>query len=214
MTNTTEHLNRALGWRYAVKQFDAERKLTEQQLTEILEAARLTPTSYGLQLMKVVVVEQTALREQLMAHTYGQRQVVDASHLLVLCRESVLDAAQIDAYVQRIASVRDIAVASLSPYKQQMLSLLKLPQKAQEDWMARQVYIALGNLLTTCALLDIDSCPMEGFVAQEYDRLLELNQRGLSSVVLLPVGYRSAQDANATLKKVRLPEEEWVVRIA
>lgn len=204
----------SLNKRYAVKKFDPNRKLTDDQLRDVLESARLTATSYGLQLMKVVIVESDELKEKLVNCSFGQRQVVDASHLLVLCRERDLDLDHIDGYISNISETRAIQKESLSGFKNAMMnSILTKKKEDQELWMEKQVYIALGNLLTSCAVLGIGSCPMEGFIPEEYDEILGLEGMNLASVLVLPVGYPSPDDPNAKNKKVRRSDDQFIVRV-
>lgn len=210
----TSKLIKSLQSRYAVKKFDPNKKLTTEQLQALLEAGRLTATSYGLQLMKIVVVEDTSLRKKLVDFSFGQQQVADASHLLVLCRENGVDQDHIEAYVRNMAEIRNIHEDSLSGYKNAMTnSILNMPKEDQNAWMDKQVYILLGNLMTVCAVLDIGSCPMEGFIPEEYDKILGLNQMGLASVLVLPVGYAAIEDPNALRKKVRRAEQQFIVRV-
>jgi len=204
----------ALNTRYATKKFDATKKVPSETIEALIEAIRLTPTSYGLQLMKVVLVENKALREELVPHAFGQRQIADASHLIILCREMDAQADHIDAYIENIADTRSIHVDHLSGFRNMMYNtVLKMTPENQEDWMKRQVYIALGNLLTSCAVLGVDACPMEGFIPAEFDRVLGLSKLNLSSVLAIPVGYRAEDDKNATIKKVRRPLNEFLVKL-
>ncbi|MFT5824357.1 MAG: nitroreductase/dihydropteridine reductase [Crocinitomix sp.] len=204
----------ALNTRYATKQFNPEKKLSESQLLTVLDAARLTPTSYGLQLMKVVVVETAEKRKALLPYSFAQKQVVDASHLLVLCREKLVEPAHVDAYIKNISTTRGTPSENLEGFKKMMLdSLADMSDEAIETWMDKQVYIALGNLLNTCAFMQIDSCPMEGFQAEEYNKELGLDDLNLSAVLVLPIGYRAETDANAKNKKVRRSSEDFVVRM-
>ncbi len=209
-----EHLIAALNTRYATKKFDATKKVPTETIEALIEAIRLTPTSYGLQLMKVVVVEDENLRAELVQHAFGQRQIAEASHLFILCREVDVHANHVDAYIENMADTRSIHVDHLSGFKNMMYNtVLKMTPKQQEDWMKQQVYIALGNLLTSCAVLGIDSCPMEGFIPAEFDRVLGLSRFNLASVLAIPIGYRAEDDKNATIKKVRRPLNEFLIKI-
>ncbi len=204
----------SLNKRYAVKKFDPTKKLSSEQLQTVLEAARLTATSYGLQLMKIVVVENPEMREKLVSCSFGQRQVTDASHLLVLCRERDLDLKHFEDYVNLMATTRNQDPKSLDGFKNMMVnSILTKSDEEQTLWLEKQVYIELGNLLTACALLDIDSCPMEGFIPEEYDRILNLEEQNLAAVLALPIGYRAADDPNAQRKKVRRSQENFVLTV-
>ncbi len=209
-----DQLINALNARYATKVFDGSKKISEADLNALIEAVRLTPTSYGLQLMKTVLVEDKKLRKALLKHSFGQEQVVDASHLMVLCREKIVDKSHIGDYIQNIATTRNLEVEHLAGFERMMNnSILPLPENEQNAWMDNQVYIALGNLLTACAILGVDACPMEGFVANKYNELLGLDELNLAAVLVVPIGYRSATDKNAKIKKVRRPNEQFLVRI-
>jgi len=207
-------LIKALNNRYATKKFDATKKLSQYIVEQLIEAARLTPTSYGLQLMKLVVVENPKLREELVSASYGQNQVKDSSHLFVLCREENITKDHIESYMSNIAGTRSVEIEKLNPFKNAIeQAVLPKTDEEKSDWMGRQVYIALGNLLTSCAILGVDSCPMEGFVPDEYDRILDLKSKGLKSVLVVPVGYRASDDFNAQNKKVRRDSADFLVRI-
>jgi nitroreductase len=207
-------LLKSLHTRYAVKKFDPSKKLSDETVDELLEVARLTATSYGLQLMKIVLIEDDKLRNSLLESSYGQRQVVEASHLIVLCREKELDVNHIQDYIRNISKTRSVDENSLQGFKSAMsVSLLSKQKNDLEIWMDKQVYIALGNLLTACAILNIGSCPMEGFVANEYDEILGLEKHGLVSVLALPLGYAATDDPNASNKKVRRSEKEFIVKL-
>jgi nitroreductase/dihydropteridine reductase len=207
-------LIKALNNRYATKKFDATKKLSQDIVEQLIEAARLTPTSYGLQLMKLVVVENPKLREELVSASYGQNQVKDSSHLFVLCREENVTKDHIESYMSNIAGTRSVEIEKLNPFKNAIeQAVLPKTDEEKSDWMGRQVYIALGNLLTSCAILGVDSCPMEGFVPDEYDRILDLKSKGLKSVLVVPVGYRASDDFNAQNKKVRRDSADFLVRI-
>ena len=146
----------ALNKRYATKQFNPDKKLSDSQIETVLEAGRLTATSYGLQLMKIVVVESAEKREALLPYSFAQRQVLDASHLLVLCREKVVEPAHVEAYTENISNTREIPSENLDGFKNMMIGSIEgMSKEACETWMDKQVYIALGNLLNTCALLEI-----------------------------------------------------------
>jgi nitroreductase len=194
----------SLYWRYAVKKFDPERILSEAKLEALKKAFNLTATSYGLQPIRLVVIRNRELQEQLVAHSYGQRQVVDASDLLVICIETKIDQDYIEGYFDKVQEVRGTEEEILEPYRKALVTDFrkKTPEEIR-TWATHQAYLALGNLLTVCAVEQIDSCPMEGFVPEAYDRVLGLSQKGLLPVLVLPVGYRSAEDSFAEFKKVR-----------
>ncbi len=162
MTNIIQALN----WRYATKKFDANRKVSDPDLNEILEAGRLAPSSFGLQPWKFVVITDNKLREKLKEATWSQPQVCDASHLVVLAVRTDVDAKYIRDYVKKIAEVRKVSIESLKEYENMMLGAVEGGSKNAAsviEWSTRQVYIALGFMLETAALKGIDACPMEGF---------------------------------------------------
>ena len=194
----------SLYWRYAVKKFDPERTLPEEKLRALTEAFNLTATSYGLQPIRLVVIQNREVQEQLVAHSYGQRQVADASHVLVICIEKTIDQDYIEGYFNKVRKVRGTAEEILDPYRKALITDFRKKSPAQvRTWATHQAYLALGNLLTVCAVEAIDSCPMEGFVPEAYDRVLGLGEKGLEAVLVLPVGYRSGSDPFSEFKKVR-----------
>ncbi|MTI31938.1 NAD(P)H-dependent oxidoreductase [Xanthovirga aplysinae] len=202
-----------LNWRYATKRFDENRKLSDEKLNTVLEALRLSPTSYGLQAMKFVVVEDKALREELKKHAWNQPQVTEASHLIVLCREATLSEGDVDLFGDNIAKTRELEREAIAEYMGMIKnSLANLDEDSKGQWLARQVYIALGNLLTVCAVEEIDACPMEGFDPAAFDEILKLEEQGLNSVLVVPIGYRSTEDGYQNLAKVRKPLEEVIIR--
>jgi nitroreductase len=204
----------ALNYRYATKKFDKGAFLLPGEIDVILEALRLTPTSYGLQFMKVVVVEDRELREKLLPAAYNQKQVVEASHLLVLCREKELNESLVDTFILDSANSRGVEPISLDGFKRAIMqNILSLGTSQQKEWLEKQVYIALGNLMNTCAMLNIDSCPMEGFIPEQFTEILDLSKRNLVPVLVVPIGKRAVDDKNAQLKKVRRSKENFIVRI-
>jgi nitroreductase len=202
-----------LNWRYACKEFDTTKKISDENLDVILEALRLTASSFGLQPWKFVLVENTEKREALVEASWKQGQVKDASHLLVLCSPRTFDEAFVDAYVNDTAKTRGQDPAELAGYKNMMMMIPKKAPEAQYNWAKNQVYIALGNLMTVCASLRIDSCPMEGFMAKKYDEILGLEELGLTSMVVCPIGYRSESDKYSSMAKIRFSQDELVVKI-
>ncbi len=202
----------ALQWRYATKVFDSEQKLSSEQVQELLEAANLTATSYGLQPFQVVLVENPELREQLLPHAYGQKQVTDASHLLVFATREI-DEAYVDAYIARTAEARGSNPEALAGFKKMLMGIVNMSPEKQAIWAKNQAYIALGNVMTVAAGLGIDSCPMEGLNPAQFDAVLGLESLGLKTAVALPVGHRDNSDKYATSNKVRLSLEEFVIKL-
>ncbi|WP_439153230.1 NAD(P)H-dependent oxidoreductase [Winogradskyella sp.] len=203
-----------LRWRYATKKFDAQKTLPEEKLNLLKEAFNLTALSYGLQTLKMVVVKDKSKREQLVELSYGQRQVAEASHLLILCIQSGIDEEDVNEHFNTIKAIRNTPDNILEPFKTQLMSTIEaMPEDTKKGWATKQAYIALGNLMTVCAVEGIDSCPMEGFIPKEIDKALGLKEFGLSSVLLLPVGYRAEDDMFADFKKVRKPLSDTIIEL-
>ena len=193
-----------LKWRYATKKFDVAKKLSDEKLEILKEAFNLTALSYGLQTLKMVIIEDKNIRENLLLHCFNQRQVVDSSHLLVLCIQTEIDELDVNEHFNSIKVIRNTPDSILEPFKKQMKStIVNMTTDKKNDWATNQAYIALGNLMTVCAIEEIDSCPMEGFIPKEVDKILKLESYGLNSVLMLPVGYRADDDMFAGFKKVR-----------
>ncbi len=203
------NLIESLRWRYATKKFDATKKVSTEDLAVIQEAIQLTATSYGLQLFKVLIVENKETRAKLQPVSWGQTQIVDASHLLVFCNHKKIEARNIDSFVTLKAKTQGIAAENLQGYANFMHSKLaeKTPSEI-ENWTAKQVYIALGNAMAACGELKIDACPIEGFQPDQYTEILELEDKNLQPAVVLAVGYRSAEDGTASAPKVRRSIDE------
>jgi nitroreductase/dihydropteridine reductase len=193
-----------LNWRYATKKFDHSQKIKQEDLDTILEALRLVPTSYGLQPLKYLIIENDTLRSTLKAASWNQSQVTDASHLIVICCHIDTTNEDIDDNILLTSETRKIEFEKLAGYGEfvkKTISQLTLAEKT--NWNEKQAYIALGVLLHTLAALRIDSTPMEGFDSEKYDTILNLTQQGLKSVLVCPIGYRSEEDNTQHLKKVR-----------
>ena len=193
-----------LNWRYATKKFDPTKKISVDDLEIIKESLRLVPSSYGLQPLKFLFIEDVNLRQQLKEKSFNQTQITDASHLLVICAQTKITEEYIDNYLERISQTRAVSTETISGFGTYMKKqILPLKNEYIADWNAKQAYIALGHLLHTCASLRIDATPMEGFQKEAYDEILKLEQQGLQSVLVCPMGYRSSEDMNQKLVKVR-----------
>ena len=205
---------KALQWRYATKRFDDERLLSVEKIDKLKQAFNLTATSYGLQPLKLVVVQNKELQEKLRGASFRQLQISSASHVLIICIEKEIGKQFIDNYFEHVRKVRNTPEKILEPHR---LSLLEdfenRPIEGIQTWATHQAYLVLGALLTVCAVEEIDSCPMEGFEPEKYDELLKLDELNLKSVLVLPVGYRAKEDFFAGFKKVRRPVEETVIEI-
>jgi nitroreductase len=207
-----QQLLQALQWRYATKVFDATKKIPEDIWQSLKQALVLTPTSYGLQPYRFLVIDNPAKRAALLPHSWNQKQVVDASHFIVFAAQTKVTEANVDKLIKHTSLTRHIPAESLNTYRGMMLSdLVNGPRgKIAHEWATRQTYIALGNLMTCAAVLGVDACPMEGFSPPEYDRLLGLENSGFASVVCCALGYRSANDKYASLAKVRYVTSELI----
>ena len=211
---TPDQLIAQLNWRYATKQFDPAGTLSDDEIRLLDESLRLAPSSFGLQPWTFVVVNDPKLREQMVAHSWGQRQVADAARLYVLCRRATLTGADVTEYVHDVARTTGTPRESLSGYEKMMTGFVaKLSGDQLVEWSEKQVYIALGSLMTAAAAAGIDTCPMEGFERAKVDELLNLPAMGLRSVVMCPAGRRAATDKYAARKKVRWPREKVFLEI-
>jgi nitroreductase len=205
----------SLNWRYATKTFDATKKIPEATWKTLEETLVLSPSSFGLQPYRFLVVKDPEIRAQLKPHSWNQTQVVDASHYVVLAGRTAMTEAEIDLYLDRIVQVRGIPRESLDGYRGMMYGSLLSPgaEARIPHWAALQAYIALGNLMTSAALLGVDTCAIEGFVPAEYDAILGLKEQGYAPVVCCALGYRSTEDKYADLAKVRFPSTDLIKTI-
>jgi len=203
-----------LKWRYATKKFDGSKILSEEKLNVLKESFNLTATSYGLQPLKMVVIGNSEMKKKLVPITMDQEQVSNASHVLVLCIERSMDSKYIKDYFNLVEETRNTPRTILDPFQSFLIDEFSIKSKTTiETWMAKQAYLALGNLLTVSALEGIDSCPIEGFEPAAYDALLGLEDLGLQSVLVLAVGYRAEDDFFSGLEKVRRGVDEVVIDI-
>jgi len=208
-------LLKALEWRYATKVFDPAKKISADLWQALERALVLTPTSYGLQPYRFLLITDPAKRAELLPHSWGQKQVVDCSHFVVLTARTSMTEKDVDKLIERTVDVRNISASSLKFYRDMMLSdIVHGPRgKIAHEWATRQAYIALGNLMTCAAVLGVDACPMEGLVPSEYDRILKLENSGYATVVACALGYRASSDKYASLAKVRYDAGELMRQI-
>ncbi len=201
-----------LKWRYATKKFDADKKIPSDVWKVLEQSMVLAPSSFGLQPWKFFVVNNQEIRQQLLPHSWGQAQVVDASHLVVFAIKKDIDAAYVDRYVARMAEVQQVPVENLAKFAGVIKGFMEKPPYPLDlnEWSTRQVYIALGQFMTTAALLGIDTCPMEGFIPSKYDEVLRLPEQGYAAVVVCPAGYRSVEDKSAERPKIRFETQDVV----
>lgn len=197
-----------LKWRYATKKYDTSKKVSSEDISKIKEAINLAPTSYGLQLFKVLDIQDKAIRERLKPASWNQSQITDASHLFVFCSYTDAGGTEVNAYMQRKAEVQGLDLKDLKGYGDFVKGALASRAKEEKQiWMSKQTYIALSNAMTACAALKIDSTPMEGFDPNAYGEILGLDTKELKASVVLAIGYRSSEDATQHSAKVRKKEE-------
>lgn len=201
-------------WRYATKKFDATKKISTEDLNILKEAIRLSSSSYGLQPYQIIIVEKPEVREKLLPAAYGQKQVVDASHLIVFANELNFGEEGILKFSKNMSTIRGISLDSIQGYVDYMKSnITGLPEETRNMWTSKQTYLALGNLLNAAAELKIDVTPMEGFIADQVNEILGLDKLGLSASLMATVGYRSEDDDTQHYKKVRKSNEELFITI-
>lgn len=209
---SNDQLLQQLQWRYATKKFDNTKKIPLEIWKVLEQSLVLSPSSFGLQPWKFFILTDREIRQQLVEHSWKQNQVVDASHLVVLTIKKDINNDDVDRLVKRMAEVRQTSLESLEGYGNVVKGFLKEPPYPLNlnEWSTRQVYIALGQFMTSAAILGIDTCPIEGFNPPKYDEILGLTQQGYGSVVVCAAGYRAADDKYASIPKVRYPTEEVV----
>jgi len=205
MNNFIENQN----WRYATKRYDATKKVSDTDLATLKEAIRLSTSSYGLQPYKVLIIENEEIRKQLQPVSWGQSQIVDASHLFVFANFTDIEDAHIDQYIANIAATRGLTIADVQGYSDFMKSkIVPIPSDKKAIWTSKQTYLALANLMNAAAELKIDVTPMEGFEPEKYNEILGLDALGLNASLVATVGYRHEEDANQFAKKVRKSEAD------
>ena len=204
-----------LNWRYATKAFDSAKKIAADDWAALEQALILTPSSYGLQPYKFIVITDAAVKEKLVPASWNQRQPADCSHYVVFAVRTANTVADVDEYMARIAEVRGGTADALGGFKKVLVADVVDGERGKivTEWAARQAYIALGNFMTVAALAGIDTCPMEGFVPAQYDDILGLREKGLTTAVACAAGYRAAGDKYAALPKVRFAASKLVVHI-
>lgn len=215
MTETTpDALLAALRWRYATKQFDPSRVIPGDVWDALEESLVLAPSSFGLQPWKFLVVRDAAVRERLKLESWNQPQVTEASHFIVLTARTDLGTADIDAWIDCLAKVQGQTPENFARLKGMIVGFAEtMSHETRQAWNVRQVYIALGQLMTGAAMLGIDTCPMEGISSAAYDRILGLEGGGYATAVACALGYRAADDKYAAMPKARFPRERVIRHI-
>lgn len=193
-----------LKWRYATKLFDPTKKISKGNLNLIMEAIQLSPSSYGLQLYKIQILEDLQLRKQLKSASFNQRQITDASHLVVFCNYVEVTEKHIEEYFILKSTIEQVDISDFKQYLDFVKAdVMNKSETEKEKWTSNQTYLALGNLLNICAELKIDACPMEGFENEKYNEILGLSKQGLNASVVASIGYRSQEDKTQYSNKVR-----------
>jgi nitroreductase len=204
----------SLNWRYATKRM-TKQKIPTEKLDRILEAVRLTPSSYGLQPFQVIVVEDFGTREKIFPQAFNQPQILECSHLLVFSAWKEISYQKVEDYIQLISKTRNVSLESLEGLKKNILQMAKNNTSTQTfQWTSQQCFIALGHALFAAALEQVDATPMGGFKPEGVDEVLNLEEKGLGSVVLCALGYRDLEnDKLVKLPKVRKPKTEMFIWI-
>lgn len=202
MNNFIEDLN----WRYATKKFDASKKISDEDFNFIKTAMQLSASSYGLQPYEVLIIENPEIRQLLLPHCWNQSQIVDASHLVIIANKTQFGDELVDQYINNVIATRNIPAESIEGYANFMKKTLSgFSNEDKSIWTAKQCYLVLGNLLNAAAVKRIDTCPMEGFVAEKVNEILKLDSKNLNACVMATLGYRSEEDATQHYAKVRKP---------
>jgi nitroreductase len=212
---TNETLLQQLKWRYAAKSFDPAKKISAADWSALEQALILTPTSYGFQPYRFVVVTDQATKEKFVPCSWNQKQPAECSHFVIFAAKETVAEADVDYYLAHVAQVRTVPIESLGGFKRALMGdIVHGPRgKSQHEWATRQAYIAIGNFMTAAAMVGVDTCPMEGIDPVKYDDITGLTGKGYRTVVACAAGYRAAGDKYATATKVRYPAEEVVIHI-
>ncbi|AOY86836.1 NAD(P)H-dependent oxidoreductase [Marinobacter salinus] len=206
-------IHSALDWRYAVREFSPE-KLNAQTVDTLIDAARKSASSYGLQPYKVILIDSEAVRRDLLPYSFGQQKVLDCSHLLVFAADTRIGDQTVERYVEQYVKVRGVPAEEIAGYANHMKQALASKSLVEKrEWAHQQCYIALGTLLMAAAVLEIDSCPMTGIDNTAYDEILGLTDQGLETSAIVALGHRSARDQSRELAKVRFDFEDFVIKL-
>ncbi|WP_421976012.1 NAD(P)H-dependent oxidoreductase [Roseivirga seohaensis] len=202
-------LLKILNWRYATKKFDSTKRVDHSDLEKLKEAIQLSVSSYGLQLYKVLIIENQEIRRELKKASWNQSQITDASQLFIFCNYKTNCIQEVDNYIKLVADTQNTDVIKLQPYGDSIKTGIKnMSPEQRNSWAEKQTYIAMSNLIIACAELKIDACPMEGFDSKEYNRILGLDEVGLNAALIATVGYRAADDEAQFRKKVRKSSDQ------
>jgi nitroreductase len=213
-TLTITELLFQLNWRYATKAFDPEEKIHETTMEVLEDSLVLTPSSFGLQPWKFIIVENEAVKDQLLPLAWNQLQTRDCSHFVVMAYNDSFELSEVDRYLEATVEARGGDVSDHEALKGMMVGFIQrsIDNATIDDWCKNQVYIALGQLMASAAILGIDACPMEGINAPGFDKILGLENSGFKTLVACALGYRDGEDKYADLPKVRYPKELIIER--
>ena len=201
----------ALRWRYATKSFDPQRRIPDPLWQVLLDSLVLAPSSFGLQPWRFLVIDDPLLRDSLQALSWNQSQVTEAHRLVVLAARTDIEAGEIDRWVDYLSTAQETPREALNGLHQVLSGFVDgMPPKSRHQWALRQVYIALGQLMTTAAMIGVDTCPLEGIDPAGYDDVLGLEGSGFATAVACVLGYRDSNDKYATRPKVRYPADELI----
>jgi len=202
----------SLKWRYATKVFDASKKIPADTWTALEDSLVLTPSSFGLQPWKFLVITDEDIKEKLLPHSWNQTQVTQCSHLVVFAVPTTVDEAMIDRFLQVTAEIRGVDISTLDGFRKMMVGFVVQGMDAaqQKDWAIKQTYIALGQFMLAAAMAGVDTCPMEGFIPAKYDEVLGLAEEGLTAAVVCPAGYRNDSDKYGSLPKIRYDKSDLI----
>lgn len=204
----------SLEWRYATKKFDENKEVSALDIEKIKDVLRLTPSSFWLQPWKFILISNKEIQASLVEQSWGQKQVLEASHVLIFARKNTLDESFVQEYIDDYLETIGAPAETLDWYKDMMNGVLSgMSEDDKAIWADKQIYIALWNAMTALADMQIDSCPMEGFLAPKYDEILWLGDKWLSSVVVLPIGYRAEDDKHATDPKIRFKNKDLFIEM-
>jgi nitroreductase/dihydropteridine reductase len=202
-------LVKAFEWRYATKKYDTSRKVSAEQLEDLMETVRLAPSSFGLQPYKFLLIQDEAILERISRAAHGQPQITTGSHVMVLALETNIDEKTVASYIDKAAIARDTDRKNLEPREQFVNSMMdKLSYQERITWAGKQAFLAVGVFVSAAAEAGVDASPMEGFDAAQVDEILGLKARNLTSALLYVIGYRAAEDEFADIPKIRKRREE------
>jgi nitroreductase len=214
MKLSPEEILDSLNFRYATKAFDRSKKIPANVWQSLQSSLVLTPSSFGLQPWKFMIISSPEIREKLKAASWGQPQLTDASHLVVFTVRTDLTQVDIDEWIHRLSEVQGTPVENLAPLAGMISSFTgSMDVATRQAWNTRQAYIALGQLMTSAAFLGIDSCPLEGISPADYDAVLGLKDSGYATAVACALGYRSPDDKYASMPKARFPASRVITEV-